>query len=65
MKRKWFEKEDFQKKRHLRIWLGTKQSDIREKNQTLMVVALRNCGISKVIDVERGGLTGSDKGEIS
>jgi hypothetical protein len=30
-----------------------------------MVVALRNGGISKVIDFKRGGFTASDKGEIS
>jgi hypothetical protein len=65
MKRKWYEKEDFQKKGHIRIRLSGKQSGLEEKNQPLMVVALRNGGISKVIDFKRGGFTASDKGEIS
>jgi hypothetical protein len=61
MRRKAYVREDVFKRDAGLWWLNKEKNSVNEKNRTTMSAAMRNAGVSSVIDVKFGGLSTSGR----
>jgi hypothetical protein len=61
MKRTWCVVDGVFEKDNSLWWLNRNRTEITEPSKTPMIVALKNGGISRVIDVKGGGLANLNK----
>ncbi len=61
MRRKAYVREEVFKRDAGFWWLNNEKSAVKEKNRPTMSTAMRNAGVSSVIDVKFGGLSTSGR----